>query len=50
MMENIRSNPPKKLGVNNVKAFHDYEKNTVLDIATGKVSETGLPKSNVLYF
>jgi phosphoglucomutase len=50
MMENIRSNPPKKLGVNNVKAFRDYEKNTVLDIATGKVSETGLPKSNVLYF
>ena len=50
MMDNIRNNPPKKLGNNTVIEFRDYDKNTVLDIATGKVTETGLPKSNVLYF
>ena len=49
-MDNIRNNPPKKLGNNTVIEFRDYDKNTVLDIATGKVTETGLPKSNVLYF
>ena len=49
-MDNIRNNPPRKLGNNTVIEFRDYDKNTVLDIATGKVTETGLPKSNVLYF
>jgi len=33
-----------------VVSFRDYKKDTVLDLATGKVTPTGLPNSNVLYF
>ncbi len=50
MMENIRNNPPKVLGDYTVVAFRDYKADTVTEIATGKVTPTGLPKSNVLYF
>ena len=50
MMENIRNNPPKALGDYTVTAFRDYKADTVTEIATGKVTPTGLPKSNVLYF
>lgn len=50
MLENLRANPPKKLGAYDVLATRDYKKNEVVDMATGKVSETGLPSSNVLYY
>lgn len=50
MMDGIRENPPKELGGYSVLAFRDYDKDTVLELATGKVTPTGLPKSNVLYF
>ena len=50
MMEDLRNNPVKELAGYKVLAFKDYEKNTVLDIATGTVTPTGLPKSNVLYY
>ncbi len=50
MMESIRNNPPKKLGDYTVTAFRDYKADTVKNLATGEVSKTGLPKSNVLYF
>ncbi len=50
MMESIRSNPPKKLGSYSVLSFRDYQKDTITDLATGKVRPTGLRKSNVLYF
>lgn len=50
MMENIRNNPPKKLGDYTVAAFRDYKADTVKNLATGEVTSTGLPKSNVLYF
>ena len=50
MMEKLRKNPPKAFGDLKVLSFRDYEKNTITDMATGKVTETGLPKSNVLYF
>lgn len=50
MMDKIRNNPPKQLSGYRVLSFRDYEKNTVLNLETGKVTETGLPKSNVLYF
>ena len=32
------------------KVFKDYKFGTVTDFETGEESETGLPKSNVLYF
>jgi len=49
-MENLRNNPPARLGDYEVVEFRDYDKNVVKNMSTGEVSETGLPKSNVLYF
>ena len=50
IMESLRNNPIKELAGYKVLEFRDYKKDTVLDMATGKVSPTGLPKSNVLYY
>ena len=33
-----------------VLSFRDYDKGSVLDMESMTTSETGLPKSNVLYF
>ena len=49
IMESFRSNPPKEFGEFKVVAFRDYEKNVIVK-ADGTTGETGLPKSNVLYF
>ena len=49
IMESFRSNPPKEFGEFKVVAFRDYEKNVIIK-ADGTTDETGLPKSNVLYF
>lgn len=50
MMEKLRNNPPKEFDGLKVLKFRDYEKDTITDLATGEVTPTGLPKSNVLYF
>lgn len=50
IMENLRNNPPAVLGDYKVVEFRDYDKNVVKNMATGETKETGLPKSNVLYF
>ena len=50
MMDEMRNNPPKKIGSWDVLALRDYKKDTRTDIATGEVTETGLPESNVLYY
>ena len=50
MMDNLRSNPPKEFDGLKVLSFRDYTKDTATDLATGKVTSTGLPNSNVLYF
>ncbi len=50
LMENIRKNPPKKLGEYKVTKIRDYKTGKIVDTKTGKESETGLPESNVLYF
>lgn len=49
MLDKLRSNPPKEIGGYKVLATRDYNNNTVTK-ADGTVTETGLPKSNVLYF
>ncbi|MCR5796776.1 MAG: phospho-sugar mutase [Eubacterium sp.] len=49
-MENLRNNPPQSFGDYKVLKFRDYEKDIIKDLATGEVTPTGLPKSNVLYF
>ena len=50
IMENLRKNPPKKVGDWDVVFVRDYEADQVLNQKTGEVNKTGLPKSNVLYF
>ena len=50
IMEKLRSNPPTEMAGLKVKEFRDYQANVVKNIATGETTETGLPKSNVLYF
>ena len=50
IMDRLRANPPKEFGGLKVTKFRDYQKDTVTDLATGQVSPSGLPKSNVLYF
>ncbi|MCR5107563.1 MAG: phospho-sugar mutase [Lachnospiraceae bacterium] len=50
IMDKLRNDPPKEFGGLKVLEFRDYENNTVKDMDTGKISETGLPRSNVLYF
>ncbi|MBR6159553.1 MAG: phospho-sugar mutase, partial [Lachnospiraceae bacterium] len=46
----LRADPPKEFDGLKVLKFRDYAKDTVTDLATGAVTPTGLPKSNVLYF
>ena len=50
MMDRLRSNPPKEFDGLKALKFRDYTKDTVTDLATGEVTPTGLPNSNVLYF
>ena len=50
IMDKLRNNPPKNFGDLDVVRVRDYENNKIVELATGKAYETGLPKSNVLYF
>lgn len=50
IMDNLRSNPPMELAGLKVLAFKDYLLNTCKDFSNNTTCETGLPKSNVLYF
>lgn len=50
MMENMRKNPPAEIAGLKVLEVRDYENNTVKQLASGDVTATGLPKSNVLYY
>ncbi len=50
IMNKLRSNPPKQFGDLDVVAVRDYEMDQVTTLATGAVTSTNLPKSNVLYF
>ena len=50
ILETLRNNTPVKVGDYEVLKARDYEADTVKDLATGEVTATGLPKSNVLYY
>ncbi len=50
IMDKLRNNPPKAIGDLKVLRFRDYQEDKIVDMETGKVTPTGLPKSNVLYF
>lgn len=50
IMGGYRKNPPTAAGGVKVLKFRDYEADTITDLASGAVTPTGLPKSDVLYF
>ncbi len=50
LMNDLREAPPTELAGRRVVEIRDYLKDTVLDVDTGKVTSTGLPSSNVLYY
>ncbi len=50
ILADMRKNPLKQIGAYQVIALRDYEADTRLSLADGKVTPTGLPRSNVLYY
>ena len=50
ILETLRNNTPSEVAGYKVLSARDYQKDTVVDMATGAVSSTGLPASNVLYY
>lgn len=50
IMENIRINPPERIGEYSVQIFYDYEKRNVKNYIFNSKYKTELPISNVLYF
>ena len=49
MLDNLRVNPPKEIGGYKVLEARDYLEDKIV-YADGHTSDTGLPKSNVLYY
>lgn len=50
ILETLRNNAPESIGDYKVLKARDYKKDTIRDMATGEVTSTGLPGSNVLYY
>ena len=50
IMESLRQNTPTKIGKYDVLSARDYRKDTIENLATGEVTPTGLPNSNVIYY
>ncbi|MFI3209214.1 MAG: phospho-sugar mutase [Eubacteriales bacterium] len=50
ILETMRADAPKEIGGLKVLKVRDYKADTIQDVATGEVSPTGLPASNVLYY
>ena len=50
MMDKLRNNLPEQIGKHKVMVFKDIANNLVRNMKDGTEAETGLPKSNVLYF
>lgn len=50
IMNTLRENTPARIGKYDVVSARDYKSDTVKNIATGEVTTTGLPSSNVLYY
>ena len=49
-MENVRANPPKKVGKYKVLKIRDYSNGKIKNCITEEIYNEDLPKSNVLYF
>ena len=50
ILETLRKNPPTEIAGYKVLRARDYKADTIKDLATGEVTTTGLPSSNVLYY
>jgi len=50
ILNNLRANTPEMIGEYKVLSARDYKADTIKDMATGEVTSTGLPSSNVLYY
>ena len=50
ILQTLRDNPPAEIGAYKVQKARDYQADTIKDLASGEVTPTGLPKSNVLYY
>lgn len=50
IMNHLRQNAPTEVGPYKVTCARDYKLDTKKDMATGEVTSTGLPSSNVLYY
>ena len=50
ILETLRKNPPAEIAGYKVLKARDYKADTIKDLATGEVTATGLPSSNVLYY
>ncbi len=50
ILETLRKNPPAEIAGYKVLKARDYKADTIKDMETGAVTETGLPSSNVLYY
>ena len=50
ILENLRKNPPTEIGTYKVLFARDYKADTVVNMETKEVTDTGLPSSNVLYY
>ena len=50
ILETLRKEPPTEIAGYQVLKSRDYKVGTIKDMATGEISSTGLPSSNVLYY
>ncbi|MFQ6949910.1 MAG: phospho-sugar mutase [Blautia hansenii] len=50
ILENLRKNPPTEIGTYKVLSARDYKADTVVNMETKEVTDTGLPSSNALYY
>ncbi len=50
IMSSLRNQKPSEMAGLKVLKIRDYETDQIVDLASGKVTDTGLPKSNVLYY
>lgn len=50
ILETLRKEPPTAFGEYKVLKARDYKADTIKNLATGEITATGLPSSNVLYY
>lgn len=50
ILENLRANPPKKIGVYDVIEYRDYKTGIIENYENNKKDKTNLPISNVIYY